>query len=66
MFEFCLALLNDHIMRKEYDSSLVCALAVLGVKGNGWMDASNYPPHIIRHDQDQSIYGDSTRAGDGW
>ena len=41
---FGLALLNDHIMRKEYDSSLVCALAVLGVKGNGWMDASNYPP----------------------
>jgi len=41
---FGLALLNDHIMRKKYDSSLVCALAMLGVKGNGWMDASNYPP----------------------
>jgi RecQ family ATP-dependent DNA helicase len=41
---FCSSLLNDHITRKEYDSPLVCALAVLGVKVNGWMDASNYPP----------------------
>ncbi len=41
---FCLALLDDGITRKEYDSPLVCALAVLGVQENGWMNASNYPP----------------------
>ncbi len=41
---FCLALLDDRITRKEYDSPLVCALAVLGVQENGWKDASNYPP----------------------
>jgi len=39
---FGLALLNDHIMRKKYDSSLMCALTMLGVKGNGWMNVSNY------------------------
>jgi hypothetical protein len=30
--EFCIALLSQSITRKEYDSLLVCALAVLGVK----------------------------------
>ena len=30
--EFCIALLSQLITRKEYDSLLVCALAVLGVK----------------------------------
>jgi hypothetical protein len=29
---FCIALLSQAITRKEYDSPLVCALAVLGVK----------------------------------
>jgi hypothetical protein len=32
---FCIALLNQSITRKEYDSPLVCALAVLGVKEDG-------------------------------
>jgi hypothetical protein len=33
--EFCIALLSQLITRKEYDSLLVCALAVLGVKEDG-------------------------------
>jgi hypothetical protein len=32
---FCIALLSQSITRKEYDSPLVCALAVLGVKEDG-------------------------------
>jgi RecQ family ATP-dependent DNA helicase len=42
--EFCIALLSQSIMRKEYDSPLVCALAVLGVKEDGWKGAEQYPP----------------------
>jgi hypothetical protein len=41
---FCIALLDQHITRKEYDSPLVCALAVLGVKEEGWKGAEQYPP----------------------
>jgi hypothetical protein len=33
--EFCIALLDHRITRREYDSPLVCALAVLGVKEEG-------------------------------
>ncbi|KAK7178449.1 hypothetical protein PSPO01_15497 [Paraphaeosphaeria sporulosa] len=32
------------ITRKEYDSPLVCALAVLRVKEDGWKGAEQYPP----------------------
>jgi hypothetical protein len=32
------------ITRREYDSPLVCALAVLGVKEDGWKGAEQYPP----------------------
>jgi superfamily II DNA helicase RecQ len=42
--EFCIALLNQSITRKEYDNPLVCALAVLGVKEDGWKGAEQYPP----------------------
>jgi hypothetical protein len=41
---FCIALLSQSISRKEYDSPLVCALAVLGVKEDGWKGAEQYPP----------------------
>ena len=41
---FCIALLNQTIRRKEYDSALVCALAVLGVKDDGWKGHDLYPP----------------------
>jgi hypothetical protein len=41
---FCIALLDQRITRREYDSPLVCALAVLGVKEEGWKGAEQYPP----------------------
>jgi hypothetical protein len=41
---FCIALMNQSITRKEYDSPLVCALAVLGVKEDGWKGPEQYPP----------------------
>jgi hypothetical protein len=41
---FCIALMDQRIMRREYDSPLVCALAVLGVKEEGWKGAEQYPP----------------------
>ncbi|KAK4983003.1 hypothetical protein LTR50_007471 [Elasticomyces elasticus] len=42
--KFCIEVLNQSITRKEYDSALVCALAVLGVKEDGWKGAEEYPP----------------------
>ena len=42
--QFCIELLNQSITRKEYDSPLVCALAVLGVKEDGWKGPEQYPP----------------------
>ena len=42
--QFCYELLQQRITRKEYDSVLVCALAVLGVKSDGWIGADQYPP----------------------
>lgn len=42
--EFCIALLKQVISRKEYDCALVCALAVLGVKEDGWKGPELYPP----------------------
>jgi hypothetical protein len=42
--EFCIALLDHRITRREYDSPLVCALAVLGVKEDGWKGPEQYPP----------------------
>jgi hypothetical protein len=42
--KFCIALLNQSIRRKEYDCALVCAMAVFGVKEDGWKDAELYPP----------------------
>jgi hypothetical protein len=42
--DFCIALLNYRITRRVYDSPLVCALAVLGVKEEGWKGPEQYPP----------------------
>jgi superfamily II DNA helicase RecQ/uncharacterized C2H2 Zn-finger protein len=42
--QFCIELLNQAITRKEYDSPLVCALAVLGVREDGWKGPEQYPP----------------------
>jgi hypothetical protein len=44
--EFCIALLDHQITRREYDSPLVCALAVLGVKEEGWKGPEQYPPML--------------------
>jgi hypothetical protein len=40
--EFCIALLDYQITRKEYDSPLVCTLAVLGVKKEDWKGPEQY------------------------
>jgi hypothetical protein len=42
--DFCVELLNHTISWHEYDSALVCALAVLGVKEDGWKGPDQYPP----------------------
>jgi hypothetical protein len=44
--EFCIALLDHQITRREYDSPLVCALAVLGVKEDSWKGPEQYPPTL--------------------
>lgn len=45
---FCITLLNQKIRQREYESVLVCALAVIGVKMDGWRDASDYPPILSK------------------
>ncbi|KAG9382315.1 DUF3505 domain containing protein [Pyrenophora tritici-repentis] len=57
VFEFCIALLNHRITRREYDSPLVCALAVLGVKEDGWKGRA-VPADIIGGPEEDS--GDET------
>ncbi len=39
---FCLALLDDCITRKKYNSSLMCTLMILRIQENEWKNASNY------------------------
>lgn len=34
--DFCIELLNQRIQVHEYDCALVCALAVLGCRFDGW------------------------------
>jgi len=34
--DFCIELLNQTVTQREYDSTLVCALAMLGVNEDGW------------------------------
>ncbi|KAF2008234.1 hypothetical protein BU24DRAFT_326537, partial [Aaosphaeria arxii CBS 175.79] len=34
--QFCIELLDHQTTQNEYESPLVCALAVLGVKEDGW------------------------------
>jgi hypothetical protein len=42
--DFYIALLDYYITRREYDSPLICALAVLGVKEDSWKGPEQYPP----------------------
>ncbi|CBF82248.1 predicted protein [Aspergillus nidulans FGSC A4] len=46
--EFCIELLNQKIKVHEYESPLVCAMAVLGRGEQGWRDTDSYPPIISR------------------
>ena len=46
--EFCIELLNQRYRTQEYESPLVCAMAVLGRSEKGWRDADSYPPIISR------------------
>ena len=41
--EFCISLLDEQIRQNEYNSVMVCALAVLGVKKDGWLGPDRYP-----------------------
>ncbi|KAK4983396.1 hypothetical protein LTR66_008840, partial [Elasticomyces elasticus] len=41
---FCIELLDQSVTRREYDSALACALAVLGVEQDGWKGPEQYPP----------------------
>ena len=42
--DFAIALLDHKTKRKEYDSALVCAAAVLGLSEHGWKGPESYPP----------------------
>jgi Orsellinic acid/F9775 biosynthesis cluster protein D len=42
--DFCIELLNQTVTQREYDSALVCALAILGVHEDGWKGPDRYPP----------------------
>jgi len=46
--DFCIELLNQRITRREYDSALVCAAAVLGVREGGFRTPEDYPPILSR------------------
>ncbi|KAL4732835.1 hypothetical protein BDV11DRAFT_215147 [Aspergillus similis] len=46
--EFCIELLNQKTKVHEYESTLVCAMAVLGRGEQGWRDPNSYPPIISR------------------
>ena len=41
---FCLMLLGQIVKKTEYESPMICALAVLGMKPGGWKDVHEYPP----------------------
>jgi hypothetical protein len=42
--DFCVKLLNIEIEFDEYKSTVVCALAVLGISEIGWRGPESYPP----------------------
>ncbi|KAH2847064.1 hypothetical protein KXW36_008158, partial [Aspergillus fumigatus] len=46
--EFCIELLNQRHRSHEYESALVCAMAVLGQGEAGWRDPESYPPILSR------------------
>jgi hypothetical protein len=46
--DFCIKLLNQKTRVHEYESLLVCVMAVLGRGEQGWRDANSYPPILLR------------------
>jgi transposase-like protein len=46
--EFCIKLLNQRHRSHEYESALVCAMAVLGQGETSWRDPKSYPPILSR------------------
>ncbi|KAF9890012.1 hypothetical protein FE257_006692 [Aspergillus nanangensis] len=46
--EFCVELLNQRHRTQEYESALVCAMAVLGRGERGWQGPDSYPPILSR------------------
>ncbi|KAL5366530.1 hypothetical protein BJX96DRAFT_180811, partial [Aspergillus floccosus] len=46
--EFCVELLNQRQRSHEYESALVCAMAVLGRSEGGWRTADSYPPILSK------------------
>lgn len=45
---FCIALLDQQQIHHDYESAMVCALAVLGVKDTGWKGVDQYPPILSK------------------
>ncbi|KAA8642687.1 uncharacterized protein ATNIH1004_009439 [Aspergillus tanneri] len=46
--ECCIKLMNQTYHAQEYESVLICAMAVLGRGEFGWQDAESYPPILSR------------------
>ncbi|KAL2834171.1 hypothetical protein BJY01DRAFT_253123, partial [Aspergillus pseudoustus] len=46
--EFCIELLNQCHRTQEYESALVCAMAMQGWGEAGWRDPDSYPPILSR------------------
>lgn len=48
VLRFCIELLNQTYYAQEYESVLICAMAVLGRGESGWRDSKSYPPILSR------------------
>ncbi|EEA23650.1 conserved hypothetical protein [Talaromyces marneffei ATCC 18224] len=47
--DFCIELLNQRVVHREYDCALVCSMAVLGVRDRGgWRTPEDYPPILSK------------------
>lgn len=46
--EFCIAILDQKSVNQDYDSAMICATAVLGVKEEGWKGTDQYPPILSK------------------
>jgi hypothetical protein len=44
--DFCIELLNQREVQREYDSAMVCAMAILGLRERGWRTPKDYPPML--------------------